>query len=114
MLLWRVPLRPEQLDPYYEHRLQRETAMHTRKLILMLAILSMGGVGGAQALEFPQTAPAGPPMYTSPSGFVGVPGPGYYQIERWNGLPPVAAAAPTCSSCPAPAPTSQATPLPPH
>ena len=88
--------------------------MLTRKLVLLAAIVAMSLPTGAQALEFPQSAPSGPPMYTSPSGFVGVPGPGYYEIERWNGFPPQAPVAQTCPSCPAPAQPSQGTTAPSH
>ena len=71
-------------------------------LLLILPAITLPGL--ARAVELPQGS-SGPPLITSPSGFVGVPSAG---DTRQGGIPafppPAKAKAPACPSCPAPEP----------
>jgi hypothetical protein len=80
-----------------------EVAMRNRSFLPIIGILIGFSLSPAYAVEFPQSAPSGPPLCQSPSGFIGVPGPGYWEIERAGRCPPPpqaqASAAQPCSNC---------------
>jgi hypothetical protein len=82
--------------------------MRTRGFLPVIAALVGFSVGPAYAVEFPQSAPSGPPLCQSPSGFIGVPGPGYWEIERFGRCPPPpqasASTAQPCANCTVSAP----------
>ncbi len=67
--------------------------------IALLVVLASALPGIAQAVEFGSQGGAAP-TGTSPSGFVGVPGPSSYAPERYQAFPPSAAVQnPSCSAC---------------
>lgn len=76
--------------------------MHNPVLVTLLALLAGTSPSLVRAAEFPPQGGSSPPMSTSPSGFVGVQGPGGDDPERFQALPPPAPAkVASCPGCPA-------------
>ncbi len=74
--------------------------MRNRRLVVPLIVMAGVWPGCARAVEFPPQGESGPPMTTSPSGFVGVPGPSGYAPEHSHGFPPLQPAPGETQSCP--------------
>lgn len=91
--------------------------MRNRLFVAPLIVLAVAWPGLAHPVEFPPQGASESPMTTSPSGFVGVPGPGGYAPEHFQAFPPPAPApaqAPSaCPSCPAPGQSQEQHPLQP-
>ncbi|HTB43746.1 MAG TPA: hypothetical protein VK741_08985 [Acetobacteraceae bacterium] len=78
--------------------------MMTRFTAATLLALAVAWPAAAGAVEFPQQA-GPPPLWQSPSGFVGVPGPEAWSPEHFQAFPPppsMRVQIPACTNCPAP------------
>jgi hypothetical protein len=73
--------------------------MLNRCLVSLLICLAGAWPSLARAVEFAPQGDTQPPMSTSPSGFVGVPGSSGYGPEHFQAFPPPPSASGQTSSC---------------